>query len=748
MASLLALAALLLPGDVTEAEVDALFADYDRPDAPGCVVGVVLDGELVHAKGYGMADLEHDLALGPRSVLRIGSTSKQFTAACVLLAEAQGRLSLDDDVRLFVPELPGYGEAITIRQLLHHTSGLRDYLGLMHLAGKADRDFYTSGDVLEMLARQRALNFEPGERHLYSNSGYLLLGVIVERATGLSLRAYAEEKIFGPLGMGDSRFYDDTDEVVRRRAEGYVPTDGGDWKIGRTTLDLVGDGAVFTTLEDLARWDANFYDPVVGGERLLEGQHTTGELDDGTAIDYAAGLSVSQYRGLRSVSHGGSFIGFRAQFMRFPEQRFSVICLANRDDADPSRRCRAVADLYLADAFSEPAPEPRERGAGPGNEALDEQRQAPLSEGLAGRYWSPELAVHVDIVAVDGGLSYRTGHVELGPFPMRSEDEAREGGLSLRFTRAAGEVASGFELGMGRVQGLVFERADAVPATPADAMPGPEAALASIVAADLQAHVDYLASDELAGRYSRGPEARLAAAYIAERFERWGLTPMGDEGSWYQSLEDERIAPNVVGALPGSGSGYVLLMAHYDHLRQARRGDDRIFNGADDNASGTSAVLELAQAFSMLSEPLDATLVFLACTAEEQGLQGSHWFVSHPPFALGEIRAAINMDMISRGEEDLVFCESNEQASELIASLERHRESVGLRIRFGEHPDWLRASDHWPFMKAGVPTLYLGVEDHEDYHKVTDHADRILPGLVERVARLAFLTSFEHAQAD
>ncbi len=264
-------------------------------------------------------------------------------------------------------------------------------------------------------------------------------------------------------------------------------------------------------------------------------------------------------------------------------------------------------------------------------------------------------------------------------------------------------------------------------------------ALASIRAADVQAHVDYLASDALEGRPADGEGALVAADYLAAHFERFGLRPLGDDGTYFRSIEEEGIAPNVVAVLPGTGPDYFLITAHYDHLPPRESGEDRIYNGADDNASGTAAVLELAEAFALLKPQPRASVVFVCFTAEEMGLRGSRHFTEHPPFPLERILGVINLDMISRGRENLIFCEDGGTADWLKSLAEGCNDAVGVEIRFDKHPEWIPASDHYPFMQAGVPTLYFGVEDHEDYHRVTDHADRILPELAKRVARLTFL---------
>jgi CubicO group peptidase (beta-lactamase class C family) len=349
----------LVSADEKTDKVDKLFSKWDSTVSPGAALAIIKDGKIIYKRGYGMANLEHNIPITPTSVFRIGSTSKQFTASCIAILALQGKISLDDDIRKHIPELPKYEKPITIRHLLHHTSGIRDYLTLTAIAAMPDDHFYTPKDSVELLSRQRGLNFLPGEEHLYSNSGYLLLGVIVERASGKSLNDFAQTHIFKPLGMKNTHFHDDHTMVVKNRAAGYSPLKKG-FRIDMTILDHVGDGGVFTTVEDLFLWDQAFYSYKLGKE-LMELLQTPGMLNNGKKLDYAFGLSVTEYKGLRKVSHGGGFVGFRAQMARFPEQKFTVICLANLGTINPSRLCNQVADIYLADKLKKAEEAPKEK---------------------------------------------------------------------------------------------------------------------------------------------------------------------------------------------------------------------------------------------------------------------------------------------------------------------------------------------------------------------------------------------------
>ena len=373
--------------DPTAAEVDAIFADYDNTTSPGCSLGVVRDGKTIYQRGYGMANLEYGIALSPRSVFRTASVGKQFTAMSIAILDQQGVLSLDDPLSQYFPEFPDWAEEITLRHLVHHTSGIRDYLTLAWLAGKGDEHYYSDEFALDLLARQQHLNFAPGDDHLYSNSGYLLLAHTVQRATGKSLREWAAENMFGPLGMTHSHFHDDHTHIVPDRADGYSPAEDG-FSISMTSLDMVGDGGVYTTVEDFLLWDRNFYDNRLGtgGDELIELVTTPGSLNSDEEMTYGFGLDVDKYRGLGVVSHGGSFVGFRTDTLRFPHQRFSVVVYCNRADANPTQRSKKVAELFLADVM-----DPEEDLV---TQSADESARAQIPAAQlrvwSGHYWNEE----------------------------------------------------------------------------------------------------------------------------------------------------------------------------------------------------------------------------------------------------------------------------------------------------------------------------------------------------------------------
>jgi CubicO group peptidase (beta-lactamase class C family) len=283
-------------------------------------------------------------------VFHVASMSKQFTAASILLLAQQGKLSLDDDVHKYIPELPDFQERITLRHLMHHTSGLRDQWALLGLAGwRYSQDLITDDDVMSVVVRQKALNFKPGEKELYSNTGFTLLALVVKRVSGMSLREFTSKNIFEPLGMTHTHFRDDHEEVIKHDALGYEGgTDGKPFRMSLTNFDTTGATSLHTTVVDLQLWDENFYHPRVGGADFTRQMLEKGKLNSGKEQDYASGLSIGTYKGLVTVGHGGADAGYRSDMERFPEQHFGAAVLCNAAEAAPGSLLRQVADIVLA----------------------------------------------------------------------------------------------------------------------------------------------------------------------------------------------------------------------------------------------------------------------------------------------------------------------------------------------------------------------------------------------------------------
>ena len=332
--------------DTVSTRVDKVFSAWDKTDTPGLSIAVIRSGKIVYSRGYGMANLEYGVPNAPSTVFHAASVSKQFTAFAVHLLVQEGKLSLDDDVRKYLPELQVQGPTITIRHLLHHTSGLRDQWSLLTLAGLRLDDVITEGDILGLLYQQQQLNFIPGDEELYSNSGYTLLGQIVKRVSGQSLAAFTQARIFGPLGMANTRFQESYGNLVKGRAYSYQRSRAG-YQYIALSYSNTGATSLFTTVEDLALWDQNFYDARVGGPSIMAAMQTVGQLNNGRRIGYASGLVIGRYRGLPIVEHDGADAGYRSDILRFSNQHLSVLLLGNASDLNTRELARRVADIYL-----------------------------------------------------------------------------------------------------------------------------------------------------------------------------------------------------------------------------------------------------------------------------------------------------------------------------------------------------------------------------------------------------------------
>ena len=441
-------------------QVDELFAEWDGEISPGAVVGIFMDGRIIYSKGYGVANLDYDIPITPQSVLRIGSISKQFIAMCIAMLAEQGKLSFDDDIRTYLPEMPDYGNQVTIRHLLHHTSGIREYLALVNLIGKPEGSVfgYTTRELVELLSRQQKLNFEPGSQFSYTNSGYFLLAEIVTRVSGMKASAFAQENIFEPLGMTQTRFYDDPNAIIRNQAFGYSPKRDGGYRLDILRSDVIGDLGVITTVEDFLHWDNNFYENKLGAgtKNLITMMFTRGRTSSGEDLSYALGLEFDSYRGLKTMGHGGSAVGYVAEFLQFPEQRFSVVILSNLSSFRPGRIARQVADLYLADQFSEAqASDERDRTRPDAPEPVE--RLTPELEAFIGDFYSEELDFVYSFMVEGSSLQFeiRGSRMELLPL---SEDQFGWGRRELNFFRDESGIVSGFTLDAGDVQDLNFQK--------------------------------------------------------------------------------------------------------------------------------------------------------------------------------------------------------------------------------------------------------------------------------------------------
>lgn len=477
-----ALATLLLAGTLTAAanaqqaapadlgpKIDALFARF-TDKTPGCAVGLGKDGRTLYAHGYGMANLEYNVPITETTVLESGSVAKQFTASALVLLAQDGKLSLDDDIRKYISEVPSFGgQRITIRNLLTHTSGLRDQWGLLGIEGRGPgSQVHSPATTLDLVVHQKMLNFPPGSEYLYSNTGYALAGIIVERVSGKTLDAFTQERLFKPLGMTHTRWRDDFTAVVPNRATAYSGSPANGFHTDMPFTNMIGNGGLLSTMADLLKWNENLDRPTVGGQPYVDALQTRMKLTNGRTITYALGLEVTDYQGVREVAHGGSTAGYRTYLARYPEQHVSVAVWCNGASVNPTQLAHQVADLVLS------------KPASVATQSAPRKVDLPAAElqQWAGVYRDPHTDDVVTVAAVDGGLSVGTG---------RGQTNALTPVGGTRFHTAAGEAE--FKRASGR-RGFVLVRANGDSSRFQEARPAP-------ATLETQDYVGTYSSDEL-----------------------------------------------------------------------------------------------------------------------------------------------------------------------------------------------------------------------------------------------------------
>ena len=456
-----------------------MFADLDRAGSPGAAVSVIRDGEIIHSRGYGYAQIEHGVPVTPGTVFHVASVSKQFTAMAVTMLAAQGALSLDDPVQAHLDFVPEFEHPVTVRQMIHHTSGIRDQWQLLGISGWRLDDVITTEQIVGLMSRQRELNFVPGAEYLYSNMGYTLLAETAAAVSGTSFPEFTAERIFRPLGMERTHFHDDHEHMVPDRAYSYRPTptdeSGDDEDSGaegsaaevrpeytKAVLSYANAGAtsLFTTADDLARWLDNFRHESVGGPGVMEMMKTRGVLNSGDTIPYAHGLSIGDHRGLQTIGHGGADAGFRTQATWYPEANVGVVVLTNVANGNPGGRARQVAEVVLAGVFPEDAPEEEDDPPSPAADSEPPPAPGPATlTGYAGSYYSPEVDALYHVEATDDGLVARhIRHGDIALEPRAADEFATDRWFmrEVRFERAADGAVTEMRVGGGRVRNLRF----------------------------------------------------------------------------------------------------------------------------------------------------------------------------------------------------------------------------------------------------------------------------------------------------
>jgi len=410
---------LLLPGavaaqtlpDSTVRKIDEVFKAYTAT-TPGCAIAVAQGGTVVLQKGYGLANMEYAIPITPQTIFHIASESKQYVAFCILLLEKEGKLSLDDDIRKHLDFVPNLGHTITIRHLIYHTSGLRDQWQLLGNAGWQLDDVITQEHVIKLVSKQAGLNFSPGEEWMSCNTGYTLLAEIVGKVSGLSLRQYAQQQIFGPLGMNDTHFHDNYREIVPGRAYSYHP--GGENRFNHAVLSYstVGATSLFTTVLDEVKWLNNFKTGQVGGREIVEKMLQTGVLNDGRKLNYAFALNIGKYKGWQQIGHGGGDAGYRTFAVRYPEKDLGIVVFSNLGSVDPTGLANRVADLLIGDPKEEPKP------------SDDYFTDSVLLKKIPGRYYS-ERGDQAEFFWKDGHLYRRNPNGFTGELKFYKESDSR-----------------------------------------------------------------------------------------------------------------------------------------------------------------------------------------------------------------------------------------------------------------------------------------------------------------------------------
>ena len=463
-------------------QVDQIFARWAHEDSPGAAVAIVKNGKTLYSNGYGMANLEHNIPNTSKTIFHVASTSKQFTAFAIFLLEQDEKLSLDDDIHKHLPELPDFKKKIRIRHLIHHTSGLRDQWDLLVLAGWRMDDVITHTDVMEIVKSQKELNFSPGEKYLYCNSGYTLLAEIVKRVSGKSLKEFCHKRIFIPLKMNDTHFHDDHRHIVPNRSDCYWAKESG-WQKAVLSYAVVGATSLLTTTEDLAKWQRNLEVKTVGSNNVHRNLENRAVLNDGEKISYAGGIYHGNVSGHATLGHSGGDAGYVCHVERFTKQNLSVIVLANTNGIPAAKLAHRVGLIYLdinkntdesnaslktsATATSNKKAEIQKRST----TSLPHDSLASVSHAsdvnlndLAGRYFSPELDTFYDFVLENDQLHLRRRKYGTQLCRQAGENLFRVSSgleLNIRFKRdPTSNKVSALYISTGRVKNLQFVKHD------------------------------------------------------------------------------------------------------------------------------------------------------------------------------------------------------------------------------------------------------------------------------------------------
>ena len=442
-----------------KAAVDGIMAEYDQAGHPGAAVAIVRGGKTAYAQGYGLANIENNIPFTPETVSDIGSVAKQITAFAIIRLAQEGKLALDDDIRKYLPEVPDFGRPIRIVDLIHHTSGLREIYGAWAIAGGRSGDGILQEDALYLAQRSKELNFPPNTRHMYCNTGYMLLADIISRVSGMPFETWMRTHIFQPLGMDHTFIMDERGEVFPGAATSYETSPKNGFRQIFDNSTVQGAGGIYTTIPDLVKWLNNYRDPKIGGQKAVEQMLERGVLNNGDTLAYAFGLTVGQYRGLRLIRHTGSSAGYRAVFTWLPDQDLGIVVKSNFAGFAGSDLSNRMIDLLLGPVLG-PAP------AATGEEDEDGlfsfvDTSPEYLNAYTGKYYCPELETVYEIRMENGGLVGGNWRHRNLPLKFLGEDywEDTEGPLGeIRFERDEKGRVTGMRVTGGGVVNLWMER--------------------------------------------------------------------------------------------------------------------------------------------------------------------------------------------------------------------------------------------------------------------------------------------------
>ena len=448
----------LLLGQISQQQIqqiDSLFLSWNQPNHPGGSIGIMKNGEIIYSKAFGLASMEYLVPNAPNTIYNIASVSKQFTSMGILLLEKEGKLSIDADIRTYLPELPDFGEKITLRHCMHHTSGMRSLHALLQMAGWRDDDTRTNADLYRFMKQQKELNFKPGSEYLYCNTGYMLMADIIENITGEKFAVWMKKQVFDPLGMTYSYVEDAYNRVVPNNATSYNKNKDG-FRRAIEFWGYVGSGNIHSTTQDLLKWMNNFHQAKEGWTNLFERMRTVDLLNNGDTLRYAFGVDTKAYKGEKKVGHGGSIGGFRSNVVTFPEHQLNIVVLSNFSRANAGAKVYKIADILLG----------KKKEVVNSNTTMDEViNYKPFSESMqsvAGTYYSPELDTHYHIKVEKFqlmGNHSRHGHFSIEIIDENTLEADFWAFKDIKIKRKKNNEIEGIFVSNGRVRNMWFYKA-------------------------------------------------------------------------------------------------------------------------------------------------------------------------------------------------------------------------------------------------------------------------------------------------